>query len=165
LNKFDPGGFYKTIINLQGDLPTIRPEEIQTVMLPLENQAVDIATLACQITNPVERDNPHIVKIATSFWQSVQGGETARAIYFSRQAIPANAEEFYHHIGIYAYRRQALEHYVRFPVSYLEKTEKLEQLRALEQGMRIDVAKLTRTPPSVDTFEDLETIQRFFLPS
>lgn len=161
LNQFDPEGLYDTIINLQGDLPTINPGDIRTVMLPLANKAVDIATLGSRITNPHEIGNPNVVKIAMGCWHPVKGGETARAIYFSRQAIPANAVEFYHHIGIYAYRRQALERYVRLPPSYLEKTEKLEQLRALEDGMRIDVAKLMRVPPSVDTSEDLEIVKHF----
>lgn len=163
LNQFDPKGTYDTIINLQGDLPVMRPEEIRTVTLPLFNEAVDIATLGVEITEDQEISNPNVVKIAMGEWQSVVGGEVARAIYFSRQAIPANAKTFYHHVGIYAYRRQVLERYVRLSPSFLEQTEKLEQLRALEDGMRIDVARLLRVPPSVDTLEDLENVKRFLV--
>lgn len=161
LNQFDPTGSYDVIINLQGDLPTIDPDDIRKVMLPLANDAVDIATLGIKITDPSEITNPNVVKIAISAWQGVEGGEVARAIYFSRQAIPANAIDFYHHVGVYAYRRQALNRYVTLPPSYLEITEKLEQLRALEDGMRIDVAKLTTMPQSVDTPQDLENVKSF----
>lgn len=161
LKQFDPTGSYEVIINLQGDLPTIAPGDICKAMLPLANTKVDIATLGIKITDPLEIINPNVVKIATGSWQAVEGGEVARAIYFSRQAIPANAEEFYHHIGIYAYRRQALDRYVKLAPSYLEMTEKLEQLRALEDGMRIDVARLATIPQSVDTPEDLENVKSF----
>lgn len=161
LNQVDPNGSYEVIINLQGDLPTIHPNNIRKVMLPLANDAVDIATLGAKIKDTLEITNPNTVKIATGTWQSVEGGDVARAIYFSRQAIPANAAEFYHHIGIYAYRREALNRYVKLAPSYLEVTEKLEQLRALEDGMRIDVARLTAVPQSVDTPEDLENAKNF----
>jgi 3-deoxy-manno-octulosonate cytidylyltransferase (CMP-KDO synthetase) len=148
----DPARLIEIVVNLQGDLPTIAPQSIRACLAPLGDEAVDIATLATEITREEERDNPNVVKIAGS----PVGPARLRALYFSRARIPAGAGPHYHHIGIYAYRREALERYVRLPSSPLEMQEKLEQLRALEAGMRIDAAIVDAVPLGVDTPADLE---------
>lgn len=148
------------IINLQGDLPTISKESLKAVLDPLQNPKVDIATLAVAISDPQQIENPNVVKVALSFMKPGIG----RALYFSRSPIPYGATEYYHHIGIYAYRMASLERYVSLRPSLLEKTERLEQLRALEDGMRIDVRIVDEVPYSVDTQEDLEAIVKFLGP-
>ena len=153
LKKADPQGRHDAIVNLQGDLPTIDPAIIRRVMEPLADAAVDIATLAVEITRDTERTDPNVVKAVAAFG----GGKTiARALYFSRATVPANEGPHYHHIGIYAYRRAALERFVALPPGLLEQREKLEQLRALEAGMRIDVALVDTLPLGVDTPAELE---------
>lgn len=162
LNQFDPLKEYDIVINLQGDLPFVNPEDIRKALIPLVNPAVDIATLGTKIMDASDINNPHIVKIACGGWNPMSGEKVARAIYFSRQAIPANATDYYHHVGIYAYRRAALTRFVQLAPSYLETTEKLEQLRALEDGMRIEVAFISTVPHSIDTPEDLERVTALF---
>jgi 3-deoxy-manno-octulosonate cytidylyltransferase (CMP-KDO synthetase) len=152
LRKADPTGRHDAIVNLQGDLPTIDPAIIRRVMEPLADAAVDIATLAVEITRDAERTDPNVVKAVAAFG----GSRIARALYFSRATVPANEGPHYHHIGIYAYRRAALERFVTLPPGLLEKREKLEQLRALEAGMRIDVALVDTLPLGVDTPAELE---------
>lgn len=157
LRQIDPEGRHDRIVNLQGDLPTLDPALVRAVLAPLDEAAVDIGTLAVAITEPGERDNPNVVKPVCSF----EGGRSiARALYFTRCSAPWDGGDpglpLYHHIGIYAYRRAALEHFVALPPSPLEKREKLEQLRALEAGMRIDVALADTVPLGVDTPADLE---------
>jgi 3-deoxy-manno-octulosonate cytidylyltransferase (CMP-KDO synthetase) len=158
LHHYDPAGIYETVINLQGDLPTIDPHLIQASLAPLTDPTIDIATLCCEIHDASEVTNPNVVKIATSAWVKRAGIAVSRGIYFSRLAIPANAQTYYHHIGIYTYRRAALERFVSLPPSYLETTEKLEQLRALEAGMHIGVVLVDGMPQSVDTPEDLARV-------
>ena len=153
LNKADPRREASVVVNVQGDLPTIDPAQIAAALGPLADPAVDIATLAAEITNPAERTNPNVVKIAGT----PVGPSRLRALYFSRATVPAGDGPLYHHIGLYAYRRAALERFVTLPASALEQREKLEQLRALEAGMRIDVAIVDTVPLGVDTPEDLET--------
>jgi 3-deoxy-manno-octulosonate cytidylyltransferase (CMP-KDO synthetase) len=153
LRKADPAGRHDAIVNLQGDLPTIDPAIIRRVVEPLADAAVDIATLAVEITREAERADPNVVKAVAAFGD---GKTIARALYFSRATVPANAGPHYHHIGIYAYRRAALERFVALPPGSLEKREKLEQLRALEAGMRIDVALVDTLPLGVDTPAELE---------
>ncbi len=155
LGKADPHRRHDAIVNLQGDLPTIDPAMIRRVMDPLEDEAVDVATLAVAITREAERADPNVVKAVAAF-DPAQGGGIARALYFSRATVPANEGPHYHHIGIYAYRRAALERFVALPSGLLEKREKLEQLRALEAGMRIDVALVDTPPLGVDTPAELE---------
>lgn len=155
IQQFDPQNAYKIIINLQGDLPTIQPLDIQKSLVPLRNPLVDIGSLCAPITEAADIHNPNVVKIAAGAWQTNDICSTSRAVYFSRQAVPANADIYYVHVGIYAYRRPILEAFMALPPSYLEITEKLENLRALEAGMRIDVALLDEIPQSVDTQEDL----------
>lgn len=149
------------IINLQGDLPTIDASLLRQVLTPFEDPGVDIATLAAPIKNQEELVNPNVVKIAmTQPKENKSGAKVGRALYFSRSLIPSGGSTHYHHIGVYAYRRKALETYVDLPISSLEAAEQLEQLRALEAGMRIDVAIVDEIPPSVDTLEDLEFIRK-----
>ena len=151
------------VINLQGDLPTISPDLLRHVLMPFANPDVDIATLATPFKDAHHLNNPDKVKIAmTQPQENLAGVKTGRALYFSRSPIPSGGSAHYHHIGVYAYRRKALEEYVKMPVSYLEKAEGLEQLRALEAGMRIDVAIVNEIPPSVDTPEDLEYVRGLF---
>lgn len=151
---------HDVIINLQGDLPTISADLLRQVLIPLTNPAVDIATIAAPITRQEDLTNPNVVKIAMTHPQETASGvKVGRALYFSRSLIPAEGSTHYHHIGVYAYRRKALEAYVQLPVSSLEEAERLEQLRALEAGMRIDVAIVNEIPPSVDTPEDLEHVR------
>ena len=142
------------MINVQGDLPTIDPAIIRRVLDPLSDPADDIATLAALITRDEERNDPNVVKIAAAF-DAASGRRIARALYFSRASIPANAGPLFHHIGIYAYRRAALERFIALPPSVLERREKLEQLRALEAGMRIDAALVDTVPLGVDTPAEL----------
>jgi 3-deoxy-manno-octulosonate cytidylyltransferase (CMP-KDO synthetase) len=155
LGKADPDRRHDAIVNLQGDLPTIDPAMIRRVVDPLEDDAVDIATLAVAITRDVERTDPNVVKAVAAF-DPAGGRRIARALYFSRATVPANEGPHYHHVGIYAYRRAALERFVGMPPGLLERREKLEQLRALEAGMRIDVALVDTLPLGVDTPAELE---------
>lgn len=152
----DPQGQAETIINVQGDLPTIEADVIRQSVLPLENSEVDIATLATEITVEHERTNPNVVKaIGTSVAEN-----RLRALYFSRATAPFGDGPLYHHIGLYAYRRAALKKFVSLPPSPLEQREKLEQLRALENGMRIDIQLVQSVPLGVDTQEDLERARK-----
>jgi len=152
LGLADPRGSAKIIVNLQGDLPTLAPSAIAAALTPLDEPAVDIATLAAEIKAPGERTDPNVVKVVGT---PVAPGRL-RALYFTRATAPAGEGPLYHHIGLYAYRRPALERFVKLPPSPLECREKLEQLRALEAGMRIDVALVDTVPLGVDTPEDLE---------
>jgi 3-deoxy-manno-octulosonate cytidylyltransferase (CMP-KDO synthetase) len=148
----DPGGAFDAVINLQGDLPAIDPAVVRAVFAPLADPAVDIATLVAEIRDAAERDDPNAVKVAASLGP---GAASGRALYFSRAAIPSGDGPLYHHIGIYAFRRAALARFVALPESVLEARERLEQLRALEAGMRIDVALVDTVPDGVDTPADL----------
>jgi 3-deoxy-manno-octulosonate cytidylyltransferase (CMP-KDO synthetase) len=152
LGKVDPGGAAKIIVNVQGDLPTLSPHHIAAPLRLLEDDAVDIATLAATIDKAEERSNPNVVKVVGT----PVGYRCLRALYFTRATAPAGEGPLYHHIGLYAFRRAALERFVKLPPSPLEQREKLEQLRALEAGMRIDVAIVDTVPLGVDTPEDLE---------
>jgi len=153
LGKLDPGGTAKIVVNVQADLPTIAPDHIAASLDPLADDKVDIATLAAEITQAAERDNPNVVKVVGTPVEPSR----LRALYFSRAAVPAGDGPLYHHVGLYAYRRAALERFVALPPSPLERREKLEQLRALEAGMRIDVTIIDAVPLGVDTPQDLET--------
>src|SRR5215475_13045315 len=137
------------IVNVQGDLPTIDPADIRAAMVPLDDAAVDIATLAAEIRRPRERTNPNVVKVVGTPVGNPAGTDRLRALYFTRATAPHGDGPLYHHIGLYAYRRAALEKFVTLPPSTLELREKLEQLRALEAGMRIDVAIVDTVPLGV----------------
>jgi 3-deoxy-manno-octulosonate cytidylyltransferase (CMP-KDO synthetase) len=152
LGKVDSVRRAEIIVNLQGDLPTLAPAAIAAVLVPLADQAVDIATLAAEITVAEERHNPNVVKVVGT----PVAPSRLRALYFTRATAPAGDGPLYHHIGIYAYRRAALQRFVGLAPSPLELREKLEQLRALEAGMRIDVELVDTVPLGVDTPEDLE---------
>jgi len=148
----DPDGRHDIIVNVQGDLPTLDGALIRRALDPLAEASVDIATLVCEIADPAERERPSVVK-AVIAWGAAGIG---RALYFSRAAVPTGAGPLYHHIGLYAYRRAALQRFVSLPPAPLEMREKLEQLRALEAGMRIDAAEVQTVPLGIDTPEDLE---------
>jgi 3-deoxy-manno-octulosonate cytidylyltransferase (CMP-KDO synthetase) len=148
----DPEGSADIIVNVQGDLPTLAPSDVAAALAPLTDPAVDIGTLAAEISEAQERGNPNVVKVVGS---PVAPGRL-RALYFTRATAPSGEGPLYHHIGLYAYRRAALARFVGLPPSPLERREKLEQLRALEAGMRIDVSVVASVPLGVDTPEDLE---------
>ena len=152
LQKADPHGNAEYVINVQGDLPTIEAETIRASLRPLENPAVDIATLTVEITDEDEKTNPNVVKVVGSPLSETR----LRALYFTRTTAPYGDGPLYHHIGLYSYRRAALEKFVSLPPSPLEKRERLEQLRALEAGMRIDAEIVRSVPLGVDTPHDLE---------
>lgn len=153
VGRFDPAGRHDVIVNLQGDLPTLDPALVGAVLAPLAEPAVDLATLVVAISRAEERTDPNVVKAVVGL---APGQRIARALYFSRATVPANDGPLYHHLGIYAYRRAALERFVALEPGVLERREKLEQLRALEHGMRIDAALVDTVPLGVDTPADLE---------
>jgi 3-deoxy-manno-octulosonate cytidylyltransferase (CMP-KDO synthetase) len=153
MQKLDPEGKAEIVINLQGDFPTITPQTIREVLPPFADPAVDIVTLASQIHTEEEDLAPSVVKAVGS----PIGPRRLRALYFTRATAPYGNGPRYHHIGLYAYRRAALERFVSLPPSPLELQESLEQLRAVEAGMRIDIMIVDSVPRGVDTPPDLET--------
>ncbi|MGB1539479.1 MAG: 3-deoxy-manno-octulosonate cytidylyltransferase [Rickettsiales bacterium] len=161
-SHYDPEGKYSKIINVQGDLPTLDPALINEVANVLEaSPMADIATLACAITDENEKMDSSVVKPVISFHPADEvGHQTGRALYFTRCSAPYGEGELYHHIGIYAYRRDSLRRFVALPPSPLEQREKLEQLRALEHEMRIEIAVVDTVPLGVDTPEHLEKARR-----
>jgi 3-deoxy-manno-octulosonate cytidylyltransferase (CMP-KDO synthetase) len=161
LHRLDPEARHDVVVNVQGDLPTLAPESVRAALEPLVEPAVDIATLVAEIRTDYEREAPHVVKAVVGF---AAGSRIARALYFSRTQVPTGDGPLYHHIGLYAYRRAALERFVRLPQGILERREKLEQLRALEAGMRIDVRLVDTVPLGVDTSADLEEARRRLAP-
>lgn len=150
LEAIDPEHRFATVINVQGDLPTIEPAHIRASLDPLRDAAVDIATLAAEISEAADLTNPNVVKVAGALISPSR----FRALKFSRADAHGRGPH-YHHIGLYAYRRAALERFVKLPPSANEQRERLEQLRALDAGMRIDVAVVTGVPLGVDTPEEL----------
>ncbi|WHA41163.1 3-deoxy-manno-octulosonate cytidylyltransferase [Agrobacterium larrymoorei] len=156
LQKADPNGSAEFIINVQGDLPTIEPETIRASLRPMEDPSVDIATLTVPITDEEEKTDPSIVKIVGSPLSDTR----LRALYFTRATAPYGNGPLYHHIGLYTYRRAALEKFVSLKPSVLEKRESLEQLRAVEAGMRIDAEIVNSVPLGVDTQPQLETARK-----
>ncbi|MCX7383205.1 MAG: 3-deoxy-manno-octulosonate cytidylyltransferase [Alphaproteobacteria bacterium] len=161
LASLDPQGRHDVVVNLQGDLPTIPPEYLRAVLAPLEDPAIDIASLVAPITSEEEANSPSVVKAACAF----DGDRMiAPALYFSRAAIPSGDGPRWHHIGIYAFRRAALARFVALPESPLERRESLEQLRALEAGMRIACARVEHAPFGVDTPADLDRARAILTP-
>jgi len=156
MGELDPDGGAEIIVNLQGDFPTILPGHLRDVLSPLDEPAVDVATLAAEIHTEEEALNPNVVKAVGS----PIGPRRLRALYFTRATAPYGDGPRYHHIGLYAYRRAALERFVGLSPSALEVQEKLEQLRALEAGMRIDITIVDSVPRGVDTPADLETARQ-----
>ncbi|MCY3671312.1 MAG: 3-deoxy-manno-octulosonate cytidylyltransferase [Alphaproteobacteria bacterium] len=147
LDAFDPDRRFDRIVNLQGDLPTVPPGDIRAALALLDDPEVDIGTVAAEIRREEERTNPNVVKAVF--------GTGGRALYFTRATAPSGPGPLFHHIGLYAWRRAALERFTALPPSPLEQREKLEQLRALEAGMRIAVAVVDSVPLGVDTPADL----------
>jgi len=153
LQQADPERRVDIVVNVQGDEPTLNPGDLAAAVALLSDLSVDIATLAAAIVEAHERSDPNVVKVVGT----PVGPGRLRALYFTRAAAPAGEGPLYHHIGLYAFRRAALERFVALPPSPLEQRERLEQLRALEAGMRIDVAIVDSVPLGVDTPADLET--------
>lgn len=159
LQAFDPGARHDVVVNLQGDLPALDPRYVREVADTLAAMGTDIATLAAQIDEPADCDNPNVVKPVVAWDKS---GRRGRALYFTRSRAPHGEGPLFHHVGIYAYKREALTRFVALPPSPLERREKLEQLRALEAGMTIGIALVDKVPLSVDTQEDLERARAWF---
>ena len=160
LRGLDPERRFDRVINLQGDLPTLQPEAIRAVLDPLDHLGSDIGTLAVATEDPEEKSDPSVVKAVIAFDPERRG--LGRALYFTRATAPSGAGPVYHHIGIYAYRRAALERFAALPPSPLEQRERLEQLRALEAGMSIGVALVDTVPLGVDTPADLARARALF---
>ena len=156
LQTLDPAGRHDVVINLQGDLPAIDPSYLAKVLRPLE-LGYDIGTLVAPVASAEEALSPSVVKCVCAF---PEGAEVAPALCFSRNPVPGGEGPLWHHIGIYAYRREALGQFVSLPPSALEQREKLEQLRALEAGMRIGAVRVPGAPFGVDTPADLEHARR-----
>ncbi|MDV7341190.1 3-deoxy-manno-octulosonate cytidylyltransferase [Terasakiella sp. A23] len=153
VQNIDPDSRYDAVVNVQGDLPTLDPEIVRKVFAPLGKDVVDISTLAAEITEESERTNPNVVKAVCAF---EEGANVGHGLYFTRATAPYGDGPLYHHIGLYAFRREALNRFVNLAPGILERREKLEQLRALENGMRIDVALVDTVPLGVDTQADLD---------
>lgn len=158
LDLIDAERRHLRVVNLQGDLPTIDPALIHAVLRPLDVLGADMGTLATPISNPIERDDPNVVKAVIAFHP--QHENLGRALYFTRATAPSGSGPVYHHIGIYAYQRSALERFSGLPPSPLERRERLEQLRALENDMTIGVARVDTVPLGVDTSEHLAEARR-----
>lgn len=161
LGIIDPQARHDVVVNLQGDFPTAAPAAIAAALDPLADEDVAIGTLAGEIVLDEERDNPNVVKVIGT----PVTPRRLRALYFTRATAPWGEGPLYHHCGIYAYRRQALERFIALPPSALERRERLEQLRALEAGMRIDVTVIDEVPFGVDTPVELERAQALFASS
>lgn len=164
LSRIDPEAEAELVVNLQGDLPTLEPHLVRDCLAPLHTKGVHIATLAAEIKVEEERHAPSVVKVVGTPLAG-SDGKILRALYFTRATAPYGDGPLYHHIGIYAYRRTALERFVTLRPSPLELREKLEQLRALEDGMRIDVALVDTVPLGVDTPADLERARAMLAPA
>jgi 3-deoxy-manno-octulosonate cytidylyltransferase (CMP-KDO synthetase) len=156
VQAIDPDGIFEFILNLQGDLPMLAPSLPQQCLAPLRGAGPDIATIAAEITKPEDRTNPNSVKVVGT---PAGAAGRLRALYFTRATAPWGQGPLYHHFGMYAYRRAALARFVSLEPSPLEKREQLEQLRALEDGMRIDVTVVDSVPVEVNTLDDLELVR------
>ena len=161
LCALDPERRYDTVVNLQGDLPTVAPASVRAACAALRESGADLATVCAEIRDPDERGNPNVVKLVAGF---APGAQRARALCFTRATAPAGSGPLYHHIGLYAWRRAALARFVALPPSVLETREKLEQLRALEAGMTVEAALVDAAAPGVDTAEDLEKARAALAP-
>ena len=157
LAQFDPEGQFDHIINLQGDLPTIPPSYLTLLGNLLNTPYFDMVTLACPIEDEAERISPHVVKAVLSLdHESASVGE---GVYFTRSPLASSNSLFYHHIGVYGFHRNSLNRFVSLPPSPLEVFERLEQLRFLENGMRVGVGLVDKSPQGIDTKEDLERLR------
>lgn len=160
LEALDPRGEHDVVVNVQGDFPTIPPDQLRAVLAPLGDPSVDIATLVTEVETEAEADAPSVVKAICAF---APGRDVARALYFTRARAPTGDGPLWHHIGVYAYRRAALARFVGLPASPLELREKLEQLRALEDGMRIGCARVGPGAFGVDTPADLDRARQVLM--
>lgn len=156
LGKLDPERRVETVINLQGDLPTVDPATVRAAAALLGEASVDIGTVAVEIVDERERADPNVVKVVGSPLDA----RRLRALYFTRATAPWGEGPLFHHVGLYVYRRSALERFVALSPSALERRERLEQLRALEAGMRLDVAVVDAVPLGVDTPHDLDRARK-----
>ena len=160
LSAVDAAKAYDVVVNVQGDLPTIERSAVRACLAPLADDAVNIATLATTIVHEQEKDDPNVVKAIGTQLSATR----LRALYFTRARAPWGEGRLLHHIGLYAYRREALSRFVALPPSPLERREKLEQLRALEAGMRIDIELVETAPLGVDAIGDLERARAMLAP-
>lgn len=156
INELDPDGRHDVIVNFQGDLPLFVPDDLRRVLRPLEDPQFDIGTLAARVTSAQERDATSVVKIACDF---MPDQDVARSLYFSRAVLPWGEGPLWHHVGVYAWRRQALARFVNAPQSPLERRESLEQLRALDLGLTIGCTRIEAAPHGVDTPHDLARVR------
>jgi 3-deoxy-manno-octulosonate cytidylyltransferase (CMP-KDO synthetase) len=157
LERESKGAVYDAVVNVQGDLPVIDPAAIRAAYDLLKDPIVDIATLAVEIKNPAEKTAPQVAKAVIEL---LKGGKNGRALYFSRNPAPSGDGPMYHHVGLYAYRREALARFVAAPQAQLEKRESLEQLRALALGLYIGVSVIDTMPLGVDTEADLNEARK-----
>ena len=161
LQTIDTAGIYDVVVNVQGDLPTLESRILKSILLPLkEEPTIDIVTPVAPLTDPHVAINPNVVKAVVGFPTTAASGAIARVLYFSRTKVPSGPGPLFHHVGLYAYRRQALSQFITWPQSVLEKRERLEQLRALEHGLHIAAVLIDTAPWSVDTPQDLARIRR-----
>jgi 3-deoxy-manno-octulosonate cytidylyltransferase (CMP-KDO synthetase) len=161
LERIDPAGRHDVVINVQGDLPTVARSVIVAALETLEVAQADIGTVVAEIHTDREREDPSVVKAVLGL---PPGARSARALYFSRTLVPTGQGPLYHHIGLYAFRREVLRRFVALPQGVLERRERLEQLRALEAGMTIWAALVDTVPLGVDTPADLERARELLGP-
>ena len=157
LEIFDPNNKFDLIINLQGDVPNFNPMMLKQLVSTKQN--ADIGTLV-SIAREDEINDPSVVKTVVSWENNLSSFKKGKALYFSRASIPFNSKKFWHHIGVYSWKRKSLEKFISLPISNLEETEKLEQLRALEAGMSIEVSEIKDSPIGVDTIDDLNKVRK-----
>lgn len=157
---FDPDRVFDIIVNLQGDMPTVDPRIIAQAVKLIDQREIDMATLVSPSTDPAERDNPNVVKAVVAL-----KGDRGPALYFTRAAAPTGDGPIWRHVGLYVYRRAALARFVEAKPSPLELREKLEQLRALEMGMRIECGVVPDFPKGVDSPPDLEAARKALSPA
>jgi 3-deoxy-manno-octulosonate cytidylyltransferase (CMP-KDO synthetase) len=161
ITRLDPGRTHDAVVNVQGDMPMIDPAAIRLAFEALAEPETDIATLAAVIDDPAMLTQDHVNKVVAGF---ADAARPARALYFSKLPVPWGEGPHYEHVGLYAYRREALDRFVALPQGVLERRERLEQLRALEAGMRISVRLIgpDQHGGQVDTPADLERARRLY---
>ncbi|KAF0119180.1 MAG: 3-deoxy-manno-octulosonate cytidylyltransferase (CMP-KDO synthetase) [Rhodospirillaceae bacterium] len=165
VRRIDPNEYHDVVVNVQGDLPTLDSRVLAAALTALAEPTVDIATLVALLTDPREATDPNVVKAVAGFPAAAVPGTIARALYFSRATVPSGQGPLFHHIGLYAYRRAALARFVALPPGILERRERLEQLRALENGLRINAVLVDMVPLGVDTPNDLARARALLAPA
>lgn len=161
VEELDPGRNVDLVVNLQGDMPEVDPAYLALALAPVIEDGCDIGTLVVATDDARERDDPSCVKAVVSFTDAAE--TRGQALYFTRAPAPSGPGPLQHHVGIYGFRRDALERFCDLPPSPLERRERLEQLRALEAGMRIGVRSVPTAPPGIDTPDDLDGARRRLL--